>query len=163
MSLLQTAFGGDKKVNIWLETIKTELKKSAESKTSVEGWRQLFERYDLDGSGDVDKSEFVQTAREVLEIPADAISDAELDRLFEEADADGGGEISGSEFADWIVRQSADEVRASDRLRPFMLGRVTPIARQSCGPTSWDRCRRRTWCAAAVTLLATVARPTRRL
>ena len=118
VSLLQTAFGGDKKVNIWLETIKTELKKSAESKTSVEGWRQLFERYDLDGSGDVDKSEFVQTAREVLEIPADAISDAELDRLFEEADADGGGEISGSEFADWIVRQSADEVRASDRLRP---------------------------------------------
>ena len=116
VSLLQTAFGGDKKVNIWLETIKTELKKSAESKTSVEGWRQLFDRYDLDGSGDVDKSEFVQTAREVLEIPADAISDAELDRLFEEADADGGGEISGT--APSIIER---------RPALFFLGRISPI------------------------------------
>ena len=116
VSLLQTAFGGDKKVNIWLETIKTELKKSAESKTSVEGWRQLFERYDLDGSGDVDKSEFVQTAREVLEIPADAISDAELDRLFEEADADGGGEISGT-VPSIIERRPA----------LFFLGHISPF------------------------------------
>jgi len=98
-----TAFSGDSKDLIWLEEVKKKFKDVTANIVGTMGWKALFERYDKDGSGEIDFGEFCEAARSDMNIPDTLISDADLQALFAEADDDGSGEMSGEEFSAWIL------------------------------------------------------------
>jgi Ca2+-binding EF-hand superfamily protein len=62
------------------------------------GWRALFEQYDTDGSGELDRGEFVAAVRKDCKLPAEVVSDEELEELFCMIDTDGSSGISAEEF-----------------------------------------------------------------
>ena len=56
--------------------------------------RKLFQTYDKNNSGDIDRWEFRQAVRKGGRITAAMLSDADLNRLFDCVDVDGDGELS---------------------------------------------------------------------
>ena len=88
------SFSGDSKASIWLEEIKKKFHDVASVAVAKMGWKALFERYDKDGSGEIDSVEFRTAARRDCQIPERDISDAELEQLFKEVDADGSGDVT---------------------------------------------------------------------
>lgn len=81
-----TAYSGDSKIDIWLEELKKKLREDTRVEVATTGWKGLFDRYDDDGSGQIDASEFAQACRKDMDLTEEALPDSELQRLFAEAD-----------------------------------------------------------------------------
>jgi hypothetical protein len=62
------------------------------------GWTKLFERYDDDGSGELDSTEFTKAVRQDCGINEHVVSDADLHEMFASVDVDGSGAVSAAEF-----------------------------------------------------------------
>lgn len=70
---------------------------SEETDTRDDELHRLFSRFDVDGSGTVDVSEF----RKILEVLGENPSDEVLSLEFAVIDSDFDGVVSFDEFADW--------------------------------------------------------------
>lgn len=53
--------------------------------------QELFRKFDTDGSGDLDMSEFILAIRKGGKVNKDQMSDRDIRRLFRLIDTDGGG------------------------------------------------------------------------
>ena len=127
-----TAFSGDSTDLIWLEEVKKKFREVTKDIIAKQGWAALFNRYDKNGSGDIDFEEFSAAARSDCAISLEMISDDDLRALFAEADDDGSGELDSEEFCAWIM----DAVKgggASPRMTP-QLRRVKEKFREASTP-----------------------------
>jgi len=68
------------------------------------GCVQLFERYDTDGSGRIDRAELGQAISTLGLV----IRASEVDAVMAETDKDGGGDVDTDEFAAWLFAPSQD-------------------------------------------------------
>ena len=66
-------------------------------------WRRLFEKYDADGSGELDFAEFRMAMRRDGKLNPKHMSDEDLRRVFESIDADSSGVVDADEFYKWCV------------------------------------------------------------
>jgi Ca2+-binding EF-hand superfamily protein len=87
-----------KMLNKTLPTVKTRFKEAAEHMTETTGWPAVFEKYDDDGSGELDIREFTQMVRNELQLQVSSVGDDELRELYGVVDADGSGAIDASEL-----------------------------------------------------------------
>jgi len=70
----------------------------------IERIRRIFEQFDGDGSGCVDKDEFKSLLCHVMKVKHKAdIPDITLSRYFREVDVDGSGDIDFEEFTRWYI------------------------------------------------------------
>ena len=86
-------------------------------------WDVLFAKFDSDGSGDIDFTEFLRAIRMSMKIPEDQISDLELQELFSCIDEDGGGDINAEEFREflWLDNLKRQLRHASEGAFPLLL------------------------------------------
>lgn len=84
------AMGGSDRV---LMQIRQNLRGASYSKGGQDP-RKLFQMYDRDNSGDIDRWEFRQAVRKAGRITAAMLNDVDLDRLFDCVDVDGDGDLS---------------------------------------------------------------------
>ena len=69
------------------------------------GCVQLFEKYDLDGSGCIDREELGKAIRDSLHLN---IRETEIDVIMSEIDRDGGGDVDVDEFSAWLFAPSSE-------------------------------------------------------
>jgi hypothetical protein len=69
------------------------------------GCVQLFEKYDLDGSGCIDREELGKAIRDSLHLN---IRSSEVDVIMAEIDRDGGGDVDVDEFSAWLFAPSSE-------------------------------------------------------
>lgn len=81
-----------------LSEIKSKFCAATESVVNTVGWAAVFASYDIDGSGELDKDEFVGAVRQDCDIDENVLSDADLWKMFDTVDVDGSGEIDSEEF-----------------------------------------------------------------
>jgi hypothetical protein len=79
---------------------------SADASSGGDCWRELFQLYDADGSGELDEEELSRAVRRDLNIREHELSDADLRRLFVQIDADGSGTISAEELVEFMSWKS---------------------------------------------------------
>ena len=77
--------------------------RAASYRDGSQDWEELFQQYDRDGSGELDRGEFMRAIRRDAGVPRSVFSDEDLVRLFEKTDVDGSGEISAEEFKTFIA------------------------------------------------------------
>ena len=111
-----TAFSGDSKDLIWLEEVKKKFKDVTANIVTTQlvtaiGWQALFATYDTDGSGTLDKDEFIAAVRKDCDISERVVEDAALSKMFDAVDDDASGEIDCAEF---------EQLLASDALAQDM-------------------------------------------
>lgn len=70
----------------------------------IDRLKTVFDKFDADGSGQIDHSEFKDVLCCLLHANADDISQQMLDRYWVEADVNGDGDISFEEFVDWTQK-----------------------------------------------------------
>ncbi len=85
-----------------IELLKRKMR-AASYRDGGQDWEKLFEQYDRDGSGELDRAEFMQAIRRDAGVPRSVFSDEDLVRLFDKIDVDGSGEISAEEFSNFIA------------------------------------------------------------
>ena len=112
-----TAFSGDSTDLIWLEEVKKKFREVTKDIIAKQGWAALFNRYDKNGSGDIDFEEFSAAARSDCAISLEMISDDDLRALFAEADDDGSGELDSEEFCNWMVSEDTQAQIGHPHLR----------------------------------------------
>ena len=77
----------------------------AQMRTLDLGCVQLFEKYDLDGSGCIDRDELGKAIRDSLHLNIRA---SEVDVIMAEIDRDGGGDVDVDEFSAWLFAPSSE-------------------------------------------------------
>ena len=77
----------------------------AQMRTLDLGCVQLFEKYDLDGSGCIDREELGKAIRDSLHLN---IRETEVDVIMSEIDKDGGGDVDVDEFSAWLFAPSSE-------------------------------------------------------
>ena len=77
----------------------------AQMRTLDLGCVQLFEKYDLDGSGCIDRDELGKAIRDSLHLN---IRSSEVDVIMSEIDRDGGGDVDVDEFSAWLFAPSSE-------------------------------------------------------
>ena len=77
----------------------------AQMRTLDLGCVQLFEKYDLDGSGCIDRDELGKAIRDSLHLN---IRETEVDVIMSEIDRDGGGDVDVDEFSAWLFAPSSE-------------------------------------------------------
>ena len=95
-------FSGTSHITVWLDEIRTKFKEASARAVAEHSFRQLFQTFDADGSGELDRMEFRRAVRDTLQISESTISEKELDTLFDAVDADGSGEVDSTEFVTWL-------------------------------------------------------------
>mmetsp|Transcript_12560 Transcript_12560/g.24548 ORF Transcript_12560/g.24548 Transcript_12560/m.24548 type:complete len:388 (+) Transcript_12560:72-1235(+) len=71
----------------------------------VERWKGLFKKYDVDGSGNLDKGHIKQMVRRDLRITEKLISDDQLQRVCVLMDLDGDGSIDFDAFMEFVLQK----------------------------------------------------------
>jgi Ca2+-binding EF-hand superfamily protein len=99
-------FVGTSHIMVFLDQIKTRFQTAASAEVARHGFKTLFARYDLDGSGELDMDEFTKAIRADLAITPELLSNEEVSQLFAAVDTDGGGQIDITEFMDWLFGAS---------------------------------------------------------
>ena len=80
---------------------------------SADDMRELFQEFDGDGSGQLDRQEIGAVMSKALSTVGKAVSDEDLDKMIKEMDGDDGdGEIGFEEFAAWWKTEEAAEQAA---------------------------------------------------
>jgi Ca2+-binding EF-hand superfamily protein/CRP-like cAMP-binding protein len=116
------------RVAMWVEKVKAKLLKALGSTVAKNGWHELFESMDADGSGEVDFEEFREAVRDRMKVPTRltllaqksmgaagrrlvnktgiSIENDELEEIFSDVDKDGGGSVSSQELVDYLASDS---------------------------------------------------------
>eukprot|EP01043_Picozoa_sp_COSAG02_P089162 COSAG02_NODE_26168_length_639_cov_0.937037_2_plen_172_part_01 len=94
-------FSADASITAWFTKVKGVLLKRSEPIVATHGWRIAFQKFDSDGGGSLDVSEF-RSAMRGLGVSEDDADDEDLTELFKGADADGSGKLDGEEFGMWL-------------------------------------------------------------
>lgn len=89
-----------------IELLKRKMR-AASYRNGGQDWAKLFQQYDRDGSGELDRAEFARAIRRDAGVPRSVFSDEDLGRLFDKIDVDGSGEISAEEFQNFIAWKPA--------------------------------------------------------
>lgn len=105
--------------SIWLEEVKKKLLDVASKVVLQLGMKDLFSKYDDDGSGDLDFSEFSAAIRDDLSVSEDVLSDGDLKQMFGSIDADGSGEVDATEFSEWLLHDTPEDIRWRPMKRKF--------------------------------------------
>jgi len=69
----------------------------------VEALKSVFDRFDVDGSGQIDESEFRSVLIQLMKIQVDEVPTRKMKQYFREVDGDGSGEVSFEEFVVWYI------------------------------------------------------------
>jgi Ca2+-binding EF-hand superfamily protein len=85
-------------------------------KAGSSGWRELFDAYDVDGSGELDQTELQRAIRRDLCIPQHDLSDLDLARLFVQIDRDKSGTISADELVEFMRWEPTKKRRSGHAL-----------------------------------------------
>jgi Ca2+-binding EF-hand superfamily protein len=100
-------FSGASHIAVWLSAIKIKFKEASTRAAAVHGLDALFQKYDADGSGELDLKEFELAVRTDLRVDSEALSDRDLKSLFRAVDADGSGEVNAHELGAWLFPAQA--------------------------------------------------------
>eukprot|EP00931_Biecheleriopsis_adriatica_P089685 TRINITY_DN63774_c0_g1_i1.p1 TRINITY_DN63774_c0_g1~~TRINITY_DN63774_c0_g1_i1.p1 ORF type:complete len:342 (+),score=77.19 TRINITY_DN63774_c0_g1_i1:64-1026(+) len=66
--------------------------------------QRVFDKYDTDGSGQMDQSEFAEMIVSFIGAKKEDFSKDRLDKWWREIDADGSGEVDFGEFVEWYIK-----------------------------------------------------------
>merc|ERR1712183_916366 len=69
----------------------------------------IFMELDADGSGFLEKEEFVNLLQTTLRAIAGDLTQKRIDKFWKEIDADGSGQVDFQEYADWYVKYLMDK------------------------------------------------------
>jgi hypothetical protein len=106
---------------------------------SEEEIKRIFDRFDVDGSGGIDKSE----ARNLMdEVYGEKLGES-LTEQFMEHDADGNGEIDYEEFKDFVARKTAERQKAQHEQKEGKLSAISVDT--SIAPPTTPRTKSRVW------------------
>mmetsp|Transcript_50502 Transcript_50502/g.114710 ORF Transcript_50502/g.114710 Transcript_50502/m.114710 type:complete len:337 (-) Transcript_50502:137-1147(-) len=94
-----------------LEHVRLKLK-AANFRVAKGDWSRLFEKFDADGSGQIDFVEFHQAVRKVLRVPQTSLSDKEVGMFFRYLDEDCSGTVTIDEMLGYIKRGKVVDVAA---------------------------------------------------
>ena len=97
----------------------------------IHGFDALFQKYDEDGSGELDVEEFTNAVRTDLNIPQEQLPDHELRKMFYAVDLDRGGSVDSHEFVTWLMSPAQDGSRMVIVKQQFVTAAET--ATQSIG------------------------------
>jgi Ca2+-binding EF-hand superfamily protein len=86
-----------------MRQVKGQFREAATPVVTKIGWAAVFAQYDTDGSGLLDKDEFISAVRKDCDISSRVVSDTALEGLFSAVDADGSGEIDCDEFGSLLT------------------------------------------------------------
>lgn len=64
--------------------MKKKLREATQNTVAVVGWQALFDRFDTDGSGQLDMAEFIDAVRHDMDISNQIITDDQLRALFQQ-------------------------------------------------------------------------------
>ena len=117
-------FAGTSHITVWLDEIRQKFRAAAARAVSSHGFAALFARVDKDGSGEIDTDEFLDAARNVLEISSETVPDDDLKVVFAAADKDGSGEIDAEEFVAWL--NSKDDSKSKKKGKMLAEVRTNP-------------------------------------
>jgi Ca2+-binding EF-hand superfamily protein len=81
-----------------MREVKEQFRAATEPVVTKIGWAAVFASYDTDGSGALDKEEFIGAVRKDCDLNEKVLSDADLGKMFDAVDDDGSGEIDCDEF-----------------------------------------------------------------
>ena len=82
---------------------KQQFQVAAEAATQSIGWQYIFDKYDDDGSGELDVEEFTQCVRQECGLTVEKASDAEVAELFGIVDTDESGAIDAAELRTFLT------------------------------------------------------------
>ena len=105
--------------SIWLEEVKKKFHDVASKVVLELGMKDLFAKYDDDGSGDLDYAEFASAIRDDLKVEDTVLSNGDLQQMFRSIDVDGSGEVDATEFAEWLLHDTPDDIRWRPMKRKF--------------------------------------------
>ena len=97
--------------------VKEQFKEAASKQTTTLGWKFIFDKYDDDGSGELDIDEFRQCVRHECKLTQEECSDDDVVELFCIVDADESGAIDATELRTFLT---TDLEAASMTFAPFM-------------------------------------------
>ena len=97
--------------------VKEQFKEAASKQTTTLGWKFIFDKYDDDGSGELDIEEFRQCVRHECKLTQEECSDDDVVELFCIVDADESGAIDATELRTFLT---TDLEAASMTFAPFM-------------------------------------------
>eukprot|EP00931_Biecheleriopsis_adriatica_P101255 TRINITY_DN76433_c0_g1_i1.p1 TRINITY_DN76433_c0_g1~~TRINITY_DN76433_c0_g1_i1.p1 ORF type:complete len:340 (-),score=78.43 TRINITY_DN76433_c0_g1_i1:47-1003(-) len=72
--------------------------------TDLDKVKRAFDKYDTDGSGQIDQQEFANMMAQMMGAKAGDIPEERLKGFWREIDKDGSGEVDFAEFAEWYLR-----------------------------------------------------------
>ena len=96
--------------------VRDKLKKMSEERSQASGWEYIFEKYDFDGSGELELGEFIEAVRGECKLSPNEISNNDIEELFGVIDADESGAIDAPELC---VLLTADLDTPSMTFGPF--------------------------------------------
>jgi Ca2+-binding EF-hand superfamily protein len=133
-------FSGTNHISVWLDDIRNKFREAAAQAVALHGFTGLFARYDTDGSGELDMSEFFAAVRSDLGIDVTIMTDDELEALFRQVDVDGGGEVDAKEFVQWLFHAEEEQkARVSSRKKRIKAHRATAATEKASAVTRLKR------------------------
>eukprot|EP01047_Picozoa_sp_COSAG01_P099318 COSAG01_NODE_29357_length_639_cov_10.346296_1_plen_209_part_10 len=97
-------FTGQATADVWFDEVKIKFNDVVGRLEG--GWAQLFDKYDDDGSGEIDYDEFLGALRKDCDMPPEDVSDADLRKVFKLVDVDSSGAITHDEFDRLLISAS---------------------------------------------------------
>ena len=89
-------------INEWVNAIRKRFIQASEKAAYIHGFTEIFEKYDDNGSSELDVDEFLNCVRKSFGMDETVLTDAEVHRLFKAVDTDKSGELSAPEFVEWL-------------------------------------------------------------
>ena len=105
--------------SIWLEEVKKKFLDVAKKVVLELGMKDLFAKYDCDGTGNLDYAEFSSAIRDDLKVAEAVLTDGDLQQMFRSIDVDGSGEVDATEFANWLLHDKPDDIQWRPVKRKF--------------------------------------------
>lgn len=100
-----------------MKDIKEQFRIAAEAKTETIGWQIIFDKYDDDGSGELDLEEFTKCVRNECGLDKETTTDEDVQELFGIVDTDQSGAIDAEELQTFLT---TDLEAASMTFTPFL-------------------------------------------
>ncbi len=100
-----------------MKLVKEQFRIAAEAKTEAIGWQIIFDKYDDDGSGELDLEEFTECVRNECGLDKETTTDEDVEELFGIVDTDQSGAIDAEELRTFLT---TDLEAASMTFAPFL-------------------------------------------
>ena len=86
-----------------MKVVKEQFRAAAEAKTETLGWQIIFDKYDDDGSGELDLEEFAHCVRKECGLDKETTTDEDVKELFGIVDTDQSGAIDAEELRTFLT------------------------------------------------------------